>query len=135
MALTAIEHAKENMPYFNPRHGIVHCQITDKPLLERISTVGAAAFVQPVFIDYDMDICKGRVGDAKAASSYAWKTLLNSGVLTAFGTDCPVETFDSMRGIWCAVTRRKLDGSTAFNIKEALSLREALHCYTAAGAP
>ena len=39
-----------------------------------------------------------------------------------------------MRGAWCAVTRRKLDGSAAFNANEALSLGEALYCYTAAGA-
>lgn len=134
MALSAIETAKVDMPYFNPHHGIVHCQITDRQLLERFSKVGVAALVQPVFIDYDMDICEARVGAAKAATSYAWRTLLSSGVITAFGTDCPVEPLDPMRGIWCAVTRRKLNGSATFNANEAISLSEALYCYTAAGA-
>jgi hypothetical protein len=134
MALEAIEKAQTEMPYLKPRHGIVHCQITDAPLLERFKKLGVTAFVQPVFIDYDMDICASRVGKKKAATSYAWKTLYDAGVCTAFGTDCPVEPFDVMRGIWCAVSRQKVAGSTPFNPAEAMPLYDALCCYTAAGA-
>ncbi|OQA73411.1 MAG: Amidohydrolase family protein [Firmicutes bacterium ADurb.Bin248] len=86
MALAAIENARRSMPNADPRHGVVHCQITERALLDRFSEAGAAAFVQPVFIDYDMDICESRVGKEKAASSYAWRTLPHSGVPVAFGT-------------------------------------------------
>lgn len=134
MALDAIERAQSEMPHLKLRHGIVHCQITDAQLLGRFSRIGVTAFVQPVFIDYDMDICASRVGSKKASTSYAWKTLYDAGVCTAFGTDCPVEPFDVMRGIWCAISRQKAAGSTPFNPAEAMPLYDALYCYTAAGA-
>jgi predicted amidohydrolase YtcJ len=35
MALDSIENAKKQYPSHNPRHGIVHCQITDYDLLDR----------------------------------------------------------------------------------------------------
>ena len=134
MAIDAIEAAKLETPYFSPPHAVVHCQISDEKLLRRMAQIGAAALVQPVFIDYDMDICADRVGGRLASTSYAWNTLRKLGVVTSFGTDCPVEDLNPMRGLWCAVTRQKLSGSAPFNPEEAMDLYDALYCYTAAGA-
>ncbi len=134
MCLDAIENARKAMPHLHPRHGIVHCQITDRRQLERFKELDVMAYIQPVFIDYDMHIAFDRVGKALGDTSYAWKTYIESGVHTPFGTDCPVENFDPMRGIYCAVTGKDTRGNGPAWPRQVLSRRQALYGYTAAGA-
>lgn len=134
MALNAIGRARREYPYLRPRHGIVHCQLTDARQLERFRELDVLAYVQPIFIDYDMHIVYSRAGEKLVSTSYAWKTLIDSGVHTSFGTDCPVESFRPLPGIYCAVTRRDLKGSGPFLPDERVTRAEALYAYTAAGA-
>ena len=135
MALNAIERAQRLLPGLHPRHGVVHCQITDRALIRRFADLGATAFIQPVFIDSDMDICAARVGEETASTSYGWKEMLCQGICAPFGTDCPVESFDVRQGLWCAVTRRSVDGKRGpFLPEQALTLEQAVHAYTALGA-
>lgn len=54
------------------------------------------AFVQPIFIDYDMNICQSRIGEALTSTSYAWRNLYENGVHVSFGHRLPVEKFDTM---------------------------------------
>ena len=134
MCLNAIENARKTYPHLHPRHGIVHCQITTPEQLKRFKELDVSAFVQPVFIDYDMHIVRDRVGDELTETSYAWKTYIESGVHTSFGTDCPVENFNPMRGIYCAVTQKGINGDGPFLPQQIISRQQALYCYTAAGA-
>ena len=46
------------------RHGLIHCQITDRELLQKISDKDIAVFFQPIFLDYDMTILEDRVEKA-----------------------------------------------------------------------
>lgn len=134
MALNAIEHARTAMPYLHPRHGIVHCQITDRRQVKRFKELDVIAFIQPIFIDYDMHIVFDRVGRELGSTSYAWKDYIDSGVHAPFGTDAPVENFNPMRGLYCAVTSRDLNGEGPFLRQQILSREQALYGYTAAGA-
>ncbi len=134
MCLNAIENAQKAYPENSPRHCIVHCQITEEEQKNRIAKLKIAALTQPVFIDYDMHIVYDRVGEKLAKTSYAWKDYLDLGVHEAFGTDCPVENFKPMRGIYCAVTRRDTKGRGPYLPDQAVSRYEALYAYTAEGA-
>lgn len=134
MALGAIERARKAMPYVHPRHGVVHCQITDRRQVERFRELDVIAFIQPIFIDYDMHIVFDRVGKELGSTSYAWKDYIESGVHAPFGTDAPVEDFNPMRGLYCAVTSRDLNGEGPFLPRQILSREQALYGYTAAGA-
>ena len=134
MVLDAVEAALAAHPRADHRHGIVHCQITRPDQLERIRTLGLHVYAQPIFLDYDNHIVEKRVGPVLAASSYAWKTLAESGVSVSGGSDCPVEPPDVMRGIECAVTRTSLDGTGPYLPQEAFTLKEALDLYTAGSA-
>ena len=69
------------------------------------------AFVQPVFINGDMHIAPGRLGGKRLAHSYAWGDMEWLGLHMAFGTDCPVECFHPLEGVYCAVTRRDFTGT------------------------
>ncbi|MBR5872614.1 MAG: amidohydrolase [Oscillospiraceae bacterium] len=134
MCLNAIENAKNAYPEYSPRHAIVHCQITDKAQIERLGRLGIIPLTQPVFIDYDMHIVYDRVGKDLAETSYAWKDYLDLGLHEAFGTDCPVENFKPMRGIYCAVTRKDCKGRGPYLPEQAVSLYDALYAYSAEGA-
>ena len=134
MCLNAIENARKGMPHLHPRHGIVHCQITDERQLQRFKDLDVIAYIQPVFIDYDMHIVFDRVGKKLGDTSYAWKTLIESGVQSPFGTDCPVENFDPFRGIYCAATGKDTKGNGPAWPQQVLSRQQALYGYTAAGA-
>ena len=132
MVLTAFEKAQREYPRVDPRHGIIHCQITDMPILERYRKQNILAFVQPVFLDYDMHIVEPRVGKEKASTSYAFNTLTEMGVHTSFGTDCPVERFDTLANIYHAVTRKDKKGfpEGGYNPDEKMSVYDAVRSYT-----
>lgn len=98
------------------------------------------AYIQPVFIHEDARIAAARVGAKKALSSYAFKTLRDSGVRIPIGTDCPVESFDPFPNLFCAVTRSTLPviskdnekpPAISLNPDEALTMSEAVSAYTA----
>lgn len=114
------------------RLGIVHCQITDRELLADFKKYAILAYIQPIFLDYDITIVKQRLGETRARSTYAFKTLYESGACG--GSDCPVELPDVMLGIQCAITRQTHTLQGPFIPKQALSLEEALRLYTLNGA-
>jgi predicted amidohydrolase YtcJ len=135
ITVNAIEKALNEYPRRDHRHGIVHCQITTPRLIERFRELSLHAYIQSIFLDYDIRIAEERVGSKRAGSAYNFKTLLESGVWTSNGSDCPVELPDVLAGIQCAVTRQTLSGDLGpYLPNEALSVREALDSYTVHGA-
>ncbi|MBQ8094963.1 MAG: amidohydrolase [Clostridia bacterium] len=132
--LDAFESAMAAHPVSDPRHGIVHCQVTRADQLERIHRLNLHVYAQSVFLDYDNHIVGTVVPDDLAATSYRWKTLMKKGVCVSNGSDCPVELPDVMRGIQCAVTRTSMDGTGPYQPDEAFTVQEALDSFTSAGA-
>lgn len=117
----------------NPlRHGIVHCQITNMTQLERIAKLNIATMYQPIFLDYDIKIVESRVGEELANTSYAFNTLFKLGAPISYGTDAPVEDCNPFPNIYCAVTRKSLDGKpvNGFNPKEKMELEDVIDAYT-----
>ncbi len=133
--LLALDKAQEYCQREDPRHGIVHCQITRQDQLEKIAHRKLHVYAQSIFLDYDIGIVEARVGNERASSSYSWKALMNRGVTVSNGSDCPVELPFALGGIQCAVTRKNLSGTQGPYLPgEAFTLEEALCSYTAAGA-
>lgn len=114
------------------RHGIVHCQITNKAQLNRISNLNIPVMFQPIFLDYDTKIVESRVGRELAKTSYAFNTLYNLGVPVSLGTDSPVEPCNPFPNIYCAVNSLDLDGNPkgGFNPSERMSVEDAVDAYT-----
>lgn len=114
------------------RHGLVHCQITDKDLLERISRLGIVVSYQPIFLDYDMHIVENRCGKELSETSYAFNTLEKLGGKIAYGTDCPVEDCNPFPNIYSAVTRKDSKGnpSEGFYPNECVDVYTAVDAYT-----
>ncbi len=121
----------------NPlRHGIVHCQITDSEILDRFKNLDILAYVQPIFLHYDMHIVQQRVGEQLASTSYAFNTMENLGITTAYGTDSPVEGLNVFHNIHCAVNRMDLQmfPSEGYQTHEKVDLMTAIDRYTLGGA-
>ncbi|WP_154484742.1 amidohydrolase [Anaerosalibacter bizertensis] len=136
MVFEAMEKALTKNPKEDHRYGIVHCQITDKYLLDKFKELNAVAYIQPIFLDYDWHIAESRIGSELLKTSYNWKTLLHSGVHLGFGSDAPVESFDVLNGIYEAVTSKDLNGNPEGGWKpdQTLTVEEAVHCFTMGGA-
>lgn len=131
--LDAIEYARAAVPGTDDLpSGIVHCQITRPEQLQRIAALHAAVYAQPVFTEYDLHICRDRVGETLEKSSYNWKTLLSTGVCISSGSDSPVEPFDPAKNIYCAVTRQDFDHKPAggWLPEQCLTVEEAVRCHT-----
>jgi predicted amidohydrolase YtcJ len=132
MVFESIEKAQNQNYIEDPRHSIVHCQITDEILLNKFKEFNVIAHIQPIFLDYDLHIVEDRVGQVRAKTTYNWKGLLDRGVHIACGSDCPVENFDVLPGIYSAVTRKDLKGypENGWLPEQSLTVMEALHGFT-----
>lgn len=116
----------------NLRHTLVHCQITDRELVERIAKDDICVMAQPIFLDYDMKIVEDRCGRDLASTSYAFKSLKDLGAHVAYGTDAPVENLNPFPNIYMAVTRKDKLGKPegGFYPKECVDVYEAIDAYT-----
>ena len=114
------------------RHALVHCQITDEALLERIAEKDILVFAQPIFLDYDMNIVENLCGKELASTSYAFGTLMRKGAHVSYGTDCPVESYNPFENIYMAVTRKDRAGRPegGFYPAECVDVESAVDAYT-----
>jgi predicted amidohydrolase YtcJ len=123
----------------NPlRHGIVHCQATSRPQLERMARNRLLALVQPIFLADDVYILESRVGPELASTSYAWGSMERLGVNVSYGTDAPVSELNPIQGIsWAAVRQdpqRNFYPEGGFYPGERVGISAAVDSYTAASA-
>ncbi|MGL4912144.1 MAG: amidohydrolase [Romboutsia sp.] len=134
MIVKSIKKSLEKYPRENHRHGIVHCQITTKDLLDKFRELKLHGYIQSIFLDYDINIIEERIGKERAKSTYNFKTFLDNETTISNGSDCPVELPNVLNGIQCAVTRRTLDGKGPFLKDQSLSVEEAIVSFTTMGA-
>jgi predicted amidohydrolase YtcJ len=119
------------------RHGLVHCQVTDLPLLRRIADNGILAFMQPIFLTHDLYMLENRIGRELASASYALATMNRLGVKAVYGTDSPVESMSPVECIDCAVNRHDVTNGypeEGFFPDERVDVYTAVDAYTAGGA-
>lgn len=136
MCIEAFKKANAAYPRKDSRHGIVHVQITTENVMDEMAANGIIAYIQPVFIDYDMDIAENCVGAERVQDSYAWKKLMDKGILCVGGSDAPVESFNVLENIYYAVTREKKKGGLegGWLPQYKLSVDEAVRLFTTNGA-
>ncbi len=135
MCLDAFEGALRERPR-RARHYIVHCQTGDNGQYRRMAALGIGAAVQPPFVPSDREMAVKRLGEERALSGYAWKTMMDLGIFMSGGSDSPVESFNPLWGVYAAVTRSDADGRPegGWNPSQRLSVQEAVDLYTRGGA-
>jgi predicted amidohydrolase YtcJ len=115
------------------RHRIEHVQLLHPTDLPRLAKLGIIASMQPIHATFDMDMVKRHWGEERGRGAYAWRSLLDAGTVLAFGSDCPVETFDPLAGIHAAVTRRRADGTPGpegWHPEQRITVEDAVRAYT-----
>jgi len=113
---------------------IEHAQVTSPAQFAKFKELKVIASMQPNHLLTDMNWAKDRLGAKRAATSYAWASMLNKGVTLAFGTDYPVEPVAPFRGLYAAVTRKSEDGKKDYFPEQKLTMEQAISAYTTGAA-
>lgn len=132
MVVDAVIRADKLNPRKDHRHGVVHVQIVDDEILQKMKDHNIIGYIQPIFVATDMDIVEKNLGTERMNHSYMWKTMIDMGIHCCGGSDAPVERFDILENIQLAVTREKLEGGPegGWTPKEKVSIKEAVKMFT-----
>jgi predicted amidohydrolase YtcJ len=118
------------------RFRIEHAQHLRASEIPRFGGQRVVASMQPYHEADDGRWCEKRIGPERAKGTYAFRSLLESGAVLAFGSDWTVAPLNPLEGIQAAVTRQTLDGKhpNGWLPEEKISLDEAIHAYTVGSA-
>ncbi|MEP7321551.1 MAG: amidohydrolase family protein [Saprospiraceae bacterium] len=117
------------------RWRIEHAQHIDPSDMPRFKQLSVIASMQGIHCTSDAPFVVKRLGEERARTgAYAWRSLLDEGVVIANGTDAPVEHVDPIPNIYASVTRKRLDNGMVFFPQQAMTRKEAIYSYTFANA-
>ncbi len=114
------------------RFRIEHAQHLRPQDIPRFARDKVIASMQPYHAIDDGRWAEKRIGPERAKTTYAFRSLLDSGATLAFGTDWTVAPLNPMLSIYAAATRRTLDGKhpNGWIPEQKISVEEAVRAYT-----
>jgi predicted amidohydrolase YtcJ len=114
------------------RFRIEHAQHIRAQDIPRFARDKVIASMQPYHAIDDGRWAEKRIGPERAKTTYAFRSLLDSGATLAFGTDWTVAPLNPMLSVYAAVTRRTLDGKRpqGWIPEQKISVEEAVRAYT-----
>lgn len=116
----------------DPRWRVEHAQIVNPEDIPRFAKLGVIPSMQPSHAIGDLHFAPRRVGIPRLKGSYAWVSLIKSGVVIAGGSDAPVERGEPMIEFYAAVARKDQKGFSGegWHPEEAVSRADALKMFT-----
>lgn len=114
------------------RFRIEHAQHLRAQDIARFARDKVIASMQPYHAIDDGRWAEKRIGPERAKTTYAFRSLLDSGATLAFGTDWTVAPLNPMWSIYAAVTRRTLDEKHPHGWipEQKISVEESIRAYT-----
>ncbi len=114
------------------RFRIEHAQHIHPDDIERFAVQNVVAAMQPYHAIDDGRWAEKIIGAERAKTTYAFRSLIDSGSHVAFGSDWSVAPPTPLEGIYAAVTRRTLDGANpdGWVPEQKVTVEQALHGYT-----
>lgn len=106
LVLDAFETALKAVPRADHRFRIEHAQVLSPEDIPRFTRLGVIPSMQSTHQTSDMRWAESRLGPRRIAGAYAWRSLLNTGVIIPNGTDLPVEKVNPLLTFHAAVTRQ-----------------------------
>jgi predicted amidohydrolase YtcJ len=127
--------ARENGPR-DRRFRMEHAQHVAPVDLPRFKELGVIASMQPYHAIDDGRWAERLIGPDRAKTTYAFRSLHETGTTLAFGSDWFVAPATPLEGIYAAVTRRTLDGARpdGWHPEQRIGVEDALGAYTRGGA-
>lgn len=92
-------------PVANHRFRVEHAQVLNFADIPRFAELGVIPSMQAVHQPSDMNWAPTRLGYARSLGAYAWRSLLNTGVVIPNGSDFPVERVNPLYSFHAAVAR------------------------------
>ncbi|NLY11208.1 MAG: amidohydrolase [Firmicutes bacterium] len=113
------------------RNRIEHAQLVSPVDIPRFAQLNIVASMQPTQCPEDRYMSDEHWGE-RCAFAYPFRSLLDSGATLAFGSDAPVESCDTLLGLYSAVARKRWNeaGSESWYFNQAISIEEAVKGYT-----
>ena len=114
------------------RFRIEHAQHLRSQDIPRFARARVIASMQPYHAIDDGRWAEKRIGKERAKTTYAFRSLIDSGATLAFGTDWTVAPLNPILTIYAAVTRRTLDGKNpkGWVPEQKISVEETVRAYT-----
>lgn len=114
------------------RWRIEHAQILRPDDFQYFRDLPIIASMQPSHAIGDLHFAPDRLGNERLDGAYAWRSLVNTGVIVVGGSDAPVERGSPLIEFYAAVARRDLNGFQGRDWRpdEAVDRRTALKMFT-----
>ena len=132
LILTIYEQVERENGDRDRRFRIEHAQHLRSQDIPRFARDKVIASMQPYHAIDDGRWAEKRIGKERAKTTYAFRSLLDSGAKLAFGTDWTVAPLNPILTVYAAVTRRTLDGKNpkGWVPEQKISVEEAIRAYT-----
>jgi hypothetical protein len=132
MVLDAYEAALHAVPTADHRFRIEHAQVLHRQDIPRFAQLGVIPSMQASHQTSDAAMAMARLGWTRVQGAYAWRSLLNTGVVIPNGTDTPVEPVNPLIGFHAAITRQDANNWPAggWFPEERMTRQEALQSMT-----
>lgn len=114
------------------RFRIEHAQHIRVADIKRFGSQKVIASMQPYHSIDDGRWAWKRIDNERLKGTYAFRSLLDSGAVLAFGSDSPVAPLDPILGVYAAVTRRTLDNKNpdGWLPEQKISVEETIRAFT-----
>lgn len=111
-----------------------HAQHLNPDDIPRFKELGVIASMQGIHCTSDAPFVVKRLGEERARDgAYAWRALLDAGVVVSNGTDAPVEDVSPIESLYATITRKRfMPPNIEFFPEQKLTREEAIHSYTLA---
>jgi predicted amidohydrolase YtcJ len=132
MVLGMYEEAERQNGPRDRRFRIEHAQHLRMDDIPRFGKLHVIASMQPYHSIDDGRWAEKRIGPERAKGTYAFRALLDSGAVLAFGSDWDVAPMVPLMGIYAAATRRTLDGKhpDGWIPEQKITVAESIRAYT-----
>ncbi|HKZ80846.1 MAG TPA: amidohydrolase [Pyrinomonadaceae bacterium] len=136
LILSIFEQVERESSNREQRFRIEHAQHLRPQDIDRFGRHKVIASMQPYHAIDDGRWAEKRIGKERIKTTYAFRSLLDSGAALAFGTDWSVAPLNPLLTVYAAVTRRTLDGKNAkgWVPEQKISVEEAVRAYTVGSA-
>lgn len=135
--LAAYEAINRQQSIQQKRFSIIHGNFFTPEAIEKMTTLGVCADMQPAWFFKDTDLLYAVLGDERMRNFHPYHALKDAGVIVNGGSDhmvkldpdLSINPYNPFTSMWSVVTR-KTERETVLNPEQKVSREEALKMYT-----